>query len=467
MWSTRRHRLRALQALALGLASEGRVEEALATVAEAGDLVRSAGRRAPRGADADVIHLRACVLHDAGRLEDSEAAAREAVAVRRGLGALDDDQTSRLSDSLELLANVLTKERRLEEAEALSAEVVALRARMPWPEQARALLNRSATLLESGREEEGLAVALELVRGAVAGPGQSGMSDPSFVQGLSNLGVLLRRNGRWSEALAVQDLAVTELRTLAQLGGPESVADLATALSNQAMMQIDCGRPEEAVAPGGEALALRAELAAASMAAFGPELSVSLNNHAVLLHKLERHEEAEPVARRCVDLRRGLHAVDPGAYERKLANALATHAEMLTRCGRAQEAVVVGREAVERLVALEAAEPGQHTMWLASALDSLAAALAGAGREDEAFATSRDAVARAAEGHAAHGAGVGDALAEVLLAGAERHAARHHQQALAWADGAVALLLALSAGQPEAHAVALTHARDVRARLGA
>ena len=231
-------------------------------------------------------------------------------------------------------------------------------------------------------------------------------------------------------------------------------------------MQLECGRPEDAVAPGEEALALREELAAVSMAAFGPDLSDSLNNHAVLLHKLERHDDAEPVARRCVDLRRGLHAGQPGAYERKLANALATHAEMLTRCGRADEAVDVGREAVDRFVALEAAEPGQHTLWLAGGLDSLAAALAEAGHEEEAFATSLDAVARAEEAHAAHGAGVGDALAQVLLAGAERHAARLPSAALAWADEAVALLRALSVDQPEAHAVALAHARDVRARAG-
>ena len=46
------------------------------------------------------------------------------------------------------------------------------------------------------------------------------MSDPSFVQGLSNLGVLLRTNGRWSEALAVQELAVSELRALAAARRP-------------------------------------------------------------------------------------------------------------------------------------------------------------------------------------------------------------------------------------------------------
>lgn len=465
MMFRRRNDLRALQELALGLSGEGRVEEALATLDEAVAVVR-ATRRAPRGAYADLVHLRAYVLHDDRRLEESEAAAREAIAVRRGLGALDTDQTARLADSLELLANVLISSRRAEEAATLSAEVATMREAMPWPEQARGMLNRAAALLEAGRGAEGLEVALDLVRGAVARPGQSGVSDPSFVQGLSNLGVLLRRNGRWSEAIAVQDLAVTELRVRAGLGGRDEVADLARALSNQALMHLECGHRELAVAPGEEALDIREQLAGSSFGAYAPELAESLNNHAVLLHQLGRHEEAEPVAKRCVELRRRLHASQPWAYERALANALATHAEMLTHLGRGVEAVGLAREAVERFRSLEQAEPGLHTSWLAGSLDTLAGALASAGEEPEAYATSSAAAARARTAYDTHGAGAGDLLAQILLACAERHARERLPDARRWADEAVALLEVLSVDQPEAHAVALAHAGEVRAALG-
>lgn len=122
-----------------------------------------------------MLHTRASVLHDAGRLQESEASVREAIAVRRGLGdVLPRDQVARLSDSLELLANVLTADRRLAEADALSAEVLTMRERVGWSERARGLLNRSATLLAAGREAEGLEVAMELVRGALDQPGESG-----------------------------------------------------------------------------------------------------------------------------------------------------------------------------------------------------------------------------------------------------------------------------------------------------
>ena len=463
MWSTRLTQVRALQERAHGLSAQGRVEEALATAREAEAL----GQRLRFGMAAlvapDLLHTRAAVLYGAGRLDEAIRVSRDAVDARRSLGLIHGDQLSRLSDSLELQANALTRLRRLDEAETISAEVLAMRARLPWPERARALLNRSATLLEAGKQDEGLAVALELVRGAVARPGSSGVSDPSFVQGLSNLGVLLRHNGRWSEALAVQDVAVSELRSLAALGGREEVADLAQALANQALMQLECGHPEAAVAPGEEALALREDLAAASGGALDGELSESLNNQAVLLHKLERHEEAERVARRCVDLRRRLHAAHPGAFERRLANALATHAEMLFRCGRADEAVGPAREAVDRFIAMEEAEPGHHTLWLAGGLDTLGAALASAGHEAAAFAASRDAVARSREAHARNGAGVGDTYAQVLTACAERHADGRRDDASAWAAEAVAVLRALSVDEPEAHAVALARAEAVRA----
>lgn len=339
-----------------------------------------------------------------------------------------------------------------------------MRATMPWAEQARALLNRSATLLAAGRETEGLAVALELVRGAVTRPSTSGISDPSFVQGLSNLGVLLRHNGRWSEALAVQDIAVRELRSLAETGGTEERADLARALANQALMHLECGRPDDAVAPADEALAIREELAVRSFDAFAPELAESLNNHAVLLHKLGHHLDGEVVSRRCLEIRRTLHAAEPWAYERKLANALATHAEMLTLCGRADEAAVAGDEAVGRLRELEAVEPGQHQWWLASALDTLAGARA-ASSHPGAFATSSEAIALARETYAANRAGVGDTLAQILVAGAERHAGEHRAAALAWAEEAVRVLSLLAVEEPDAHATALTHAEEIRAAL--
>lgn len=409
-----------------------------------------------------MLHTRASVLHDAGRLQESEASVREAIAVRRGLGdVLPRDQVARLSDSLELLANVLTADRRLAEADALSAEVLTMRERVGWSERARGLLNRSATLLAAGREAEGLEVAMELVRGALDQPGESGVADLSFVNGLVNLGVLLRFNGHWEQALAVQQQAVTELRPLAATGDEDLRADLATALCNHSLMFTECGRPEDGVASGAEALAIREELAAGSPEIFGAVLTESLNNQAVVLYKLGRHEEAEELAARCVDLRRDLHAARPRAFGRKLANALTTHAEMLTHCGRAEVAVEVGREAVERMVALEAAEPGDHTLWLAAALDTWAAALAADGDEARAFDTSGEALARARVAYGNNPAGVGDVLAQTLMACAERHGAHRREAAVTWVDEALEVLRSLAVDQPAAHAVALARAEEL------
>src|SRR5690606_18759580 len=108
--------------------------------------------------------------------------------------------------------------------------------------------------------------------------------------------------------------------------------------------------------------------------------------------------------------------------------------------GRPEEALESGRESVQRLSALQAAAPGEHTAWLAGALDTLAAALAASGEEDRAFTTSGEAVARAREAYADNPSGVGDMLAGVLVACAERHREHRRDAALTWADEAVEVL---------------------------
>lgn len=458
-------RIAALQGLALQLAGDGRFEESLTTLQEA---LALAGRlrfgTAPY-VRADIVHTRAHVLFDAGRWEEAADAARTSAAARRDLGAFDSDQLSRLSDSLELVANALTRLRRLDEADALSAEVVAMRARLPWPDRARALLNRAGMLMEAGRHEEGLAVATEIVRGAPTRAGGPDLGDPALVDGLVNLAVLLRLNGRWREALSVQALAVDQLRLAAAAGGIAESADLAVALANQSLMHLERGRPGEAEGPGQEALEIRERLARHSPKHL-EDLTDSLNNQAIVLDRLGRAEAAEVLASRSVELRRRLHQQQPAAQERRLANALGTHSHVLTACGRPEAGVVAGREAVDRLRRLFAADAGATAPWLAGALDSLAEAGAAAGLDAECLAASREAVdigRRAAE---ASPSGFGGSYAEILLGCAERCravAGGDPDECLAWVREAVDLLTGLGSDEPEAYDVLLARARRVLA----
>jgi tetratricopeptide (TPR) repeat protein len=448
-----------LQGLAQDLCSAGRFEESLATVAEAEALARRLRFGLAAYAVPDVLHLRAFVLDEAGRWDEAVQVARHAVDARRSIGSLDSDQLSRLSDSLELLATVLTRLRRLDEADALSAEVLAMRARRPWPDRARALLNRSATLLEAGRVEEGLAAATELVRGAQAHPS----GDTSLADGLSNLAVLLRMNGRWRDAAAAQEAAVTEVRA-AVARGDRPTADLARALANQSLMHLESGRADDAEAPGQEALELREQLAARSPLDLA-ELTESLNNQAAVLDDLGRHDEAEALASRCVEVRRRLHAHQPAAHARQLANALGTHCHMLTARGRAEAGVVAGREAVDMLRRL-CADDATHAPWLAHALDSLAQATAAAGFEPEALTLSEEAESVGRLALAANPIGFGGTQAGILVACADRHAASYPSRARAWADEALRLLTGLSLREPEAYAVAIARAERVRAAIG-
>lgn len=452
----------ALQQLALQMSRDGRFDEALVTVQEA----RAVAARLRFGmaayAEADLVHTRAHVLYDAGRWEEAASDAGVAVDLRRHLGGeLDSDQLSRLSDSLEVRANALTRLRRLEEADALSAEVVQMRARLPWGERARALLNRSATLLEAGRHEEGLAAAQEIVRLASARPGGPDLGDPALVDGLVNLAVHLRLNGQWSAAVAVQGTAVDQLRAAASTGPASASADLASALSNQSLMNLERGHLEEAVVPGQEALEIRERLAGRS-ANHLAELTDSLNNEAALLLRIGRNDEAELLAARCVELRRRLHERHPAAFERQLANALATHCHALAASGRPEPGVVAGREAVDRFRALDAVDPHATGPWLTSALDSLAGAEAGAGLDAECLASSRAAVAVGARVTALNRPGFGGTYAETLLECAERCRRLPGVvpgECLAWVREAVDLLAELAGPEPEAYDVLLTRAR--------
>jgi tetratricopeptide (TPR) repeat protein len=459
-------RIAALQGLALQLAGDGRFEESLTTLQEA---LALAGRlrfgTAPY-VRADIVHTRAHVLFDAGRWAEAAETARASAAARRELGTFDSDQLSRLSDSLELQANALTRLRRLDEADAVSAEVVAMRARLPWADRARALLNRAAVLTDAGRHEEGLAVATELVRSAPTRGGGPDLGDPALVDGLVNLAVLLRLNGRWQDAVSVQALAVDQLRPAAADGGRLAAsADLAVALANQSLMHLELGRPDEAEAPGQEALEIRERLARHS-AKHLDDLSDSLNNQAIVLDRLGRTEEAEVLASRSVELRRRLHERQPAAHERRLANALGTHSHMLTASGRPEAGVVAGREAVDRLRRLYAGDPVATAPWLAGALDSLAEAGAAAGLDAECLAASREAVDTGRRAARSSPSGFGGTYAEILLECAERCRpirGADPDECLAWVREAVDLLGVLGADEPEAYELLLERARGVLA----
>ena len=415
MW--RWWRVSRLQQRALEQAREGHDREAVATLQEAIEIAAGMWFGLGPRTQADLLQTRAFVLYEAGRHVEAVDEAAASARLRRSLGAMDSDQLSRLADAIEVQANACTRLRRLEDADALSAEVVRLRASLPWRDRARALLNRSAMLLEAGRYEEGLESARELVRIASTHRGRD-LSEPALLEVLSNLAVLLRFNGHWNEAVQVQGIAVEQLRGLGDTGA-EASADLAVALANQSLLHLERGRPEEAEAPGLEALQIRERLARRSPARRS-DLSDSLNNQAAVLIRLGRSDEAVVLAERCVALRRVLQHEQPDAFAVKLANALATHGHALATSGRPELGLVATREAVDRFRAIAGSDPVTTAPWLASAPDSLAEAAAQAGYEAECLAASREALSVGGAVLAERKQAFGLTHAEHLLLAAQR-----------------------------------------------
>ena len=89
--------------------------------------------------------------------------------------------------------------------------------------------------------------------------------------------------GRWQEALAAIEEAVTIRRQLARDRPAAFLPDLATALNNQSARLAELGRWEEALAAIEETVTNRRQLARDRLAVFLPDLATALNNRSVYL----------------------------------------------------------------------------------------------------------------------------------------------------------------------------------------
>ena len=261
------------------------------------------------------------------------------------------------------------------------------------PEIKAHFYNSAAGYLSSlGRREEALAAAQEAVqiRRALAAARPEAFA-PNLATSLSNLAVMLSELGRWEDALAAAHKAVQTHRALAAARPEAFTPDLAMSLNNLANGLSELGRREEALAVAQEAVQIRRALAAARPEAFTPDLAVSLNTLAVMLSKLRRREEALAAAREAADLFRALVVARPEAFTPDLAMSLNNLAPMLSELGRREEALAAAQEAVQIRRALAAARPEAFTHYLAGSLNNLANRLSELGRREEALAAAEEA----------------------------------------------------------------------------
>ncbi|MFD7641673.1 tetratricopeptide repeat protein [Kitasatospora sp. NPDC059795] len=440
-----------------------------ALVHEAARLARTVtGRlRAAWAADPDRYGLRLSAaltalsvrMRELGRVEESLAAAQEAVELFRSSADADPDfHTLGLALMLGNLGVRLAEAGRHEEALAAAREGVALhrsRGDAGLSPLVSALVNLSSVLGSLGRDAEGLAAAEEALA-VTHRLAEVGAEAGEFLEASVTASLSLRLQGldRLPESAEVARRTVDLYRSLAESVPDTYLPALAGALAHESQLCLLLGRRERGVSAAREAAALFRGLAEHNPDAHLSTLLLvllTLTNH---LNALGRLSEALDVAREALAVARRMQADRP-----ELAAALLNLSFHLGVHGYADEGWTVAQEAIGLCRSLDADHPGNHAIGLAAALDESAAHLVLLGRTDQALADRIEAVDHLRR-YAARSAGLAESLSG--LAGQLGDLDRHAEAVLHYAE-AVEIRAALAESAPDGQLPRLT---DVLVRLG-
>jgi eukaryotic-like serine/threonine-protein kinase len=243
-------------------------------------------------------------LQKQGRLQESEATQREALASARKVWA---NITSYiLSETFERLIEVLTAEGKLAEVEVIRRELLTTWVEKPFYQMQN--IERLANLLTlQGRPAEAESLCREaepLYREELSiRKKQYGEAHREVDNALGSLARVLQQAGKLAEAEAVRR---EELALEKKLSGEEHPF-VANSLSDLAYVLRDSGKWSEAEAVYREALDMRRKLLGNS----DPAVASSLSRLGATLSVQGKHPEAEAVYREALALRRKLPADDP------------------------------------------------------------------------------------------------------------------------------------------------------------
>jgi len=263
-----------------------RHDEGLTVAAVATALGRGLGSSHP--AHATTLFSQAIVLRHAGRLEEAEAAHRQALEIRRRLYPL---EHPKVLDSMAMLSIVLGAQGRHAEARASMQEALEIRRRM------------------------------------------QGADHPDVATSEISLGVMLTSEGELDEAREVLEHATETLRRSL---GPQHV-DYATALQNLAAVEHLSGSSEAAIASLERSLQIQVD----ALGEDHPSVALVRGNIGAICLHLGRLERARSELGRALEVERA-HL---GPRDARLAPRLTKLAEVEARLGHIAEADALRAEA--------------------------------------------------------------------------------------------------------------------------
>ncbi|WP_306279881.1 TylF/MycF/NovP-related O-methyltransferase, partial [Streptomyces malaysiensis] len=204
------------------------------------------------------------------------------------------------------------------------------------------------------------------------------------------LSTALGEAGRYADAVAAGETAVTLLRQLLADGAEHCRAHLATALSNLSEYLSLSGSGQAALDAVRETVSHNRILARQAPEEFESQLAVALSNvgNCLAVH-MDRASEALAPADEAVRVLRHLDETAPDTYTGALASALATLSRAAAAWGNNALALEAAEESLMLRRRLADAQGAIHYPVLSNALDTFGKALWRIGRTDEALDSYR------------------------------------------------------------------------------
>ncbi|MDJ0386153.1 tetratricopeptide repeat-containing serine protease family protein [Streptomyces sp. G-G2] len=451
------------------LASIGDLQGALTLAEEAAGIYRELDNASPRVFAMGLVTL-AGRMGDVGRHQDAVEEIEQAVKIYRSQPAEHSEVVRPdLAACLNNLGGQLLALGRADAALAGIAEAVEIcrdlaRANPQafQPALSMYLLHHIVCLRDLDRLQEAVplvreAVAVELQVTATAPMGRL----PESASRLAGFSAALTLAGQRSEAPDVTREAAGIRGRLAQEDPQTHEPQQATTLDLLGRQLSSICRYAEAVAAARKAVAVRRRVRArANTPDHRAALAASLGNLGEYLMQTGRRGKALTAVKEAVRLWRGLSRADRGPHEPAPSMALALLGFLCFSAGQVDEAVEAGREAVDSCDALVRLDPA-HSPILAIALGMHGAVLTELDQRAAALPVLERAV-KVARPSAETGAGA----YRVILASALNVLAQYlaeeperHEEALAAAEEAVALLTPLAEADSLAHEADLARAR--------
>jgi tetratricopeptide (TPR) repeat protein len=390
---------------AILLGEVGRVDEAIAAIAEAVALRRQLAEAGTDIAIADVgmsLTNQANLLSSAGHDEEALIAIDEAVPIyRRVARSTPAEFLPVLIVSLIGRSTILQALGRHEEALAAINEAKVIAQRLAKSQTDYSLRdfvvtvgNESSVLIELGRGQEAataMADAISLCRRFVKSRPDAFL--PDLAAALSKGSNVLSAVERRGDALVAIEEAVDIYRQLAARRPDAFLSDLATSLSQLGSKLDAVARSVDALDAIAEAVAIHRKLAATRPYVGLPDLADSLNDLAISRFALERYEDALANVSESIEIQRHFAASESSQASRgRLARSLSYQANILSATGRHGAALVSVDEALALQRRLHDTRRRARPSDVATTLSNRAIVLSELGRDDEALEAIQEAI---------------------------------------------------------------------------